>query len=735
MAENKLIISLPNLIEETAEGTFTAARALPGTQNRAHETSGLPILRYLWIWRRNWWKMLAFILASVVATAIISSRIQPMYDSTATVDVDRQMPAGIIGQDAVRPGGNDADQFLATQVKLIQSDSVLRPVAARYKLVDAEQHNAGAAEEQAPREDAPVMLRNLKVTRPPNTYLLSITYRAKDPQLAADVANGISRSYIEHTYNIRYRSSSSLSAFMEKQLEELKAKMEASSGALAQFERELNIINPEEKTSILSARLMQLNTEYTNAQTDRVRKETAYRSVKSGSLEAAQVSTQGESLKKLSERLHEAQQKFADVQTHFGVNHPEYKKAATQVSELRRLLEEARANIAQRVEVEYTEATNREAMLQKTVAQTKMEFDRLNAHSFEYQARKREAEADKKLYEELVRKIKEASINAGFQNSAIRIADAARPAHTPAFPNKKLYLSLAFLFSTLVSLATVVVGDALNHVIRDPELVARSLNTEVIGTVPRTKELRGRAMTQAKPEPAGSFWLVPPANASLNGYDAAIRTLRNSILLADFDQRLRSLMITSSSPSEGKSTIAANLAIAHAQQGRPTLLIDGDLRGPSVHKQFDLSPEFGLTNVLQAQAGWRDVVVNYGGAPALHLLPAGPPSHRAADLLGDALLGILEEARNYYDLVIVDSPPVLGFPEPLHMAKTVDGVIVVAHARQTDRRALGSTLNALARLRVKILGIVVNQVSADNSNGYYHYYNGRKYRKYYQTGA
>ena len=141
-------------------------------------------------------------------------------------------------------------------------------------------------------------------------------------------------SYLAHTYRIRYKATASLSDFMERQLEELKAKMEKSSAAVAQFERELNVINPEEKTSILSARLLELNSEYTKAQADRVKKEAAFNSVQSGTLEAAQVSTQGEALKKLTENLNEAREKFAEVKNHYGSNHPEYKKAQTRVQEL-----------------------------------------------------------------------------------------------------------------------------------------------------------------------------------------------------------------------------------------------------------------------------------------------------------------------------------------------------------------------------------------------------------------
>jgi polysaccharide biosynthesis transport protein len=221
------------------------------------EESKIPLSQYLWILKRYRWRILGFIAAAVISTLIISARLTPIYESTTTIDIDRQTPQGVVGQDATRGAMNDADQFLATQIKLVQSDSVLRPVDQRFHLRELEHQST-----EGPRaEDAPVGLKQLKVARPPNTYLLQISYRSPDPQLAADAANAIAQSYLEHTYNIRLRSSASLSAFMEKQLDELKAKMERSSQALAGFERELNVINPEEKTNILSSRLVQLNVE------------------------------------------------------------------------------------------------------------------------------------------------------------------------------------------------------------------------------------------------------------------------------------------------------------------------------------------------------------------------------------------------------------------------------------------------------------------------------------------
>lgn len=733
---NNLIRPLPPPLEERQ----ARRQALPPEPFHAPnydldvepEEPPVPLSQYLWILRRQLWKILSFVVIAVVATLIVSKRLTPVYESTATVDVDRQMPSGIIGQDANRAVLNDADQFLATQVKLIQSDSVLRPVAEQYKLREKENETLVAQPgNTVPVQDAPVLLKKLSVTRPPNTYLVLIGYRSTDPRLAANVANGVAHSYLNHTYKIRFDSSASLSAFMERQIEELRAKMERSSTALAQFEKELNVINPEEKTSILSSRLLQLNTEYTNAQTDRVRKETAYRSVSTGTLEAAQVSSQGESLKKLTESLAEANQKFTDVKTHYGAGHPEYRKAAAQVGEIERQFQQTKENIGLRVAVEYKDAVNRETMLETAVKDTKAEFDRLNARSFEYQSLKREADGDKKLYEELVTKIKEAGINAGFQNSAIRIADLARPTVKPVFPNLILNLVLAFLFSSLIAVGAAVVGDMLNSTVRDPEQVARTLKTEVVGSLPVVKELRGRIVGSAEPVNVALAVGRSQSGNSLSGYDEAIRTLRNSILLADFDRRLRSIMVTSASPAEGKSTTAAHLVVAHAQQGRRTLLIDGDLRRPSVHRRFDIPNGKGLSNALTGEVSWRSVLVQKSGVPNLDILPAGPPSRRAADLVGTPLMDLIEEAVREYDLVVLDTPPLLGFSEPLQMATAVDGVLVIARAGQTNRKALGSALSTLLRLRANVIGVVLNEIRADAGNGYYYHYYSPKYYKYY----
>src|SRR5207253_568416 len=186
--------------------------------------------------------------------------------------------------------------------------------------------------------------------------------------------------------------------------------------------------------------------------------------------------------RKLSEKVDESEARFSEVKAHYGSNHPEYKKALAAWNESARLLDQAKESIGRRVDVEYRQAVSRETMLRKAVNEQKQEFDRLNSRSLEYQSLKREAEGDRKIYDELVRKIKEASINSSFQNSSIRIADLARPPRAPVFPSIPFNLLLAFVASSLLACAVALGLDMLDGTIRDPEQVMRTLSTVVLGS-------------------------------------------------------------------------------------------------------------------------------------------------------------------------------------------------------------------------------------------------------------
>ncbi len=755
------------LIEGSRLAPFVPAQAYPDFETAQPTISAS---HYFLVIFRQKWRILGFVATCLLVTYLISSRLTPIYEATARINVDRRAPSGVIGQEASQvSAADDGDQFMATQMELIQSDAVLRPVAEHFSLLQREsQLEKLPAEKARQKADAPIFLKQLKVSRPINTYILRISYRSPDPRLASDVANAIAQSYLEHTFEIQVRSSTALSAFMERQLDELKAKMERSGMALAKFEQELNVINPEEKTNILSSRLLQLNTEYTNAQGDRVRKEAAYNAMQGGSMAAAQVSAQGEDLGKVYERLNQAKQHFADISTVYGANHPEYKKAANDLAEVQRQFEEMKHNVAQRIETDYREAVVREQMLQKAVADTKADYDQLNSRSFEYQQLKRDADADKTLYADLERRIREAGINAGFQNSSIRIADLARPPDAPVFPKKMLNLLLAFIISSVLAVCGAILADVLDTTVRDPEQAARALDTSVIGTLPAVREMRrligpmalaasGAAAEGNGKGPSGvglvryghNGDVAAPKESKgtrkhssgsgaygyegISSYEEAIRTLRHSIFLPDFDRSVKSLMLTSAAPGEGKSTATVHLAIAHAEQGKKTLIIDADLRRPSVHKKLNLSGGVGLSNVLLGEMSWKEARIKTEHWPELDVVPAGTVSRRASDLVGSMMVDILDEAAKEYDLILVDAPPLLGFAEAMQVAIAVDGVVVLARAGQTSRKAVGRALATLNRLRANVIGLVLNEVDKNNTHGYYYYYGD--YRKYYAESA
>lgn len=684
------------------------------------------ISHYAWVLWRNRWRLLSLVGFCGVLTLFVSLRMQPVYEATAIVDIDRQGRAGVVGQEALQPGVQDAEQFIATQIALIRSDAVLRPVAERYDLLAHEgQVRSMRARSGVRPQEAPIQLKNLRVTHPPNTYLIRISYRSTDPYLAAAVANEIAQSYLRHVYEIRLRSSQRMTEFMEQQLEQLKAKMERSSRALSEFERELNVINPEEKTTILSARLLELNKQYTEAQAERIRKQSALEALRSGDVDAVALAGYGEDLRALRRRLNEARQELAELRTHLGPNHPQYRKVAAQIEELESQIQAMRTQLARQIELEFRQALTREEMLAQAVTETKQEFDRLNARSFEYQTLKREAESDKALYEELIRKIREAGINASFQNSSIRIADVARPPVEPVAPNIPLNVGLALVLATLFGCGAAIFADMLDSTVRDSEQARRILGVEVLGTLPKVKGWRARPLLGGENVPR-ALLPAPAQTQQAHSFQEAIRTLRNTILLGDLDRRIRSLLITSATPGEGKSTIALHLALAHANQGYRTLLVDGDLRRPTLHRRLNLPGLEGLSTLVGGSRTWKTLIQAVPDVPTLSFLAAGAPSPQVADLVGFSLAELLEQASTEYDLIIVDAPPIGGFAETLQMAALADGVILVTRAGETQRQLVRQAIAMLQRVRATLLGLVLNEVNEQTSE--YHYY----YRHYTQ---
>ena len=306
-------IAIPNeRVDEGANGLERrpiSPRVILSGIEKETPLNGPTLSQYLWVVKRHRWKLLGFVVFSVIATVIVSKRLTPLYESTAVIDIDRQTPAAVLGAESTTAVNSaDVENYLTTQEQIVQSDAVLRPVVEKYHLLTPAMRKLANDKLLSSRlKDAPIKLPALKVTRPLHTFLLLISYRSPDPQLSADVVNEIARSYIRHTYDIRYQAASQMTGYMEKQLEELKAQMERSAAALANLEKDLDVINPEEKTNVFSARLLHLDNDLTAAEVDRAGKEAAYNAVKNGSLPAAEASEQGEQLRDLEAKLNQAE--------------------------------------------------------------------------------------------------------------------------------------------------------------------------------------------------------------------------------------------------------------------------------------------------------------------------------------------------------------------------------------------------------------------------------------------
>ena len=701
------------------------SQGLMGQENSygQQELSGVSLVQLATGLRRHAARILCVALAVALAAFLVSKRMTPMYESTATLEVNPDRTSDLLGPDATHAAWNDSDQMIATQLRVMQEDSVLRPVVQQYNL----------PLETAKDSNAPIVLKRLKVLRPPNTYLIQVSYRSSDSVLAADVANGIAESYLRHVFKSRLADRKSQTSFMEQQLDEVRASMERSAKAVNEFEAKLGVVDAQDKTNIVSARLLQLSTEYTAAQADRIKKQADYMGLRSGTLQAAQESEQGENLKSLSTALEQAEQKFVEVREHYGTKHPEYAKQAAILAGLRSQLEDAKGMVSLRGRVAYEDALSREQILQKELAEEKAGFDKLNATSYQYQALKIEAEGNRKLYDDLERRIKEATINGSFQNSTTHLSDPARPADRAIFPRVGLNVGLAFGFTLILGIVVALLAEMSDDTIRSAAEMQSTFHTEVLGVLPKC-DLPAESFV-----PATEEWLPKPIvqvpktgfsapvfsskrqQAQRALYEEAVRMMWSSFQLATVERGIHSLLITSAMPEEGKTTLTTRLALVHAGHDRRTLLIDADLRRPSAHRYTHVPMCPGLAEAVRGDDTWRAFVVQSSLHSQLDVLPAGALSARSCDDLSQMLPRILAEAECEYDLILVDGPPLLAFADPLHMASAVDGVIVVVCAEKTSRKAIGLMLQTLKRVRANLLGVALNRVSEAGTSTSYSY--------------
>ena len=686
-----------------------------------------PLSFYAGVVRRRWPMIGLLSCMLTVLVVLVCSVAPPIHVGSAMIAIDRQAAPETIGDDRLLSTGDD--QFMATQQKLLQGDTILRPVAERYDLLRRERQfrryyfgHVSAQREQAIR-NAAVHLKHLKVERNPNTYLLTITYSDRNPQVAADVANAIADSYLHNIFETRILEAGRLTSSMERQLIDLKDKMESTHSALMAYQRDLGTADPEQKTSVLVARLQALNSENSLAEADRISKQAVYNEARSGSLPAVQVSSQSIDLSRDVEKLQVARAYLAQVGAVYGDQHPEYQKAAAQLREAQGALDDSRKNAASRIAVDYRQTLVREHLLSVAVAETKRQVDDLTAQSFDYFQLKHEADAAEKVYEDLFAKIKQAGINSALQNNIIRLADSARPSATPVFPNWPLIVAVSMAFFAFCSTLYVVSAELTDVTAREADAVELALGVPVVCALPRVSNMQLRLAL-------GSDGMSLAGNRQRlqdGFFDEGVRHLRGYLMLSVQAHLPKSVLITSALPGEGKSTLALSLAMMNAEQGKRTLLIDADLRQPAIERLVRLDPGAGLPEVLAQTADWHTALRAVPTRPNLFVLGSGLPLPLSLAQLGPQMRGILRNATQEFDLVVIDSPPLLGCAESLELAAAADITVITVRSGHTPMKALGSTIETLHRVNAPIAGVVLNESAIATDATY------KAYARYYTT--
>jgi succinoglycan biosynthesis transport protein ExoP len=669
-----------------------------------------PLTFYAAIVRRHWEMIAVLSIALTALVALACALAPPINVGSALIAIDRQAVPETVGSDQVMTTGDD--QFMATQQGLLQADTILRPVAEHYNLLEREHQLRRylfwhySREKEAAIRNAPIVLKHLKVDRNPNTYLLTITYRDTNPQVAADVANAIADSYLREIFETRTKEAGRLTSSMERQLIDLKQKMESTHNALMVYQRDLGTADPEQKTSVLVARLQALNTENSVAEADRIAKEAVYREAKDGSLPEVEVSAQSNDLSKDVEKLQVAKANLALVGATYGDQHPEYRKAAAQVEEASAALDESRRNVATRIDVDYHQTLVRERMLSAAVAETKQQVDDLTSQSFDYLQLKHEADAAERVYEDLFAKIKQSGINSELQNNIIRLADSARPAAKPIFPNWPLIVGCCMAFFSRACAAYFVSAELTDVTAKEIEPMEEALGVSVVCALPQVTDMHLRlALGSEGMRFAASRWRTMQGGF----FDEGIRHLRGYLMLSTQTHVPKSVLVTSAFPGEGKSTLALSLAMANAEQGKRTLLIDGDLRQPAIERMVRLDPDAGLAAVLAQTIPWRTATRAVSARPNLFVLGSGLPLPMALALIGPQMRGILAQATKEFDLVVLDSPPLLGCAETLELAAATDVTVLAVRSGHTPMKAVGTAVETLRRVNVPIAGIVLNE--------------------------
>jgi succinoglycan biosynthesis transport protein ExoP len=680
----------------------------------------------LWrIVRNRKWTIASFALVVVVMVVTASLLMKPRYDAVGRVLFYHEDEGGVLGFKGANPSlPEDPDDRAAidTQIGILQSDGLASQVIHDLHLDSNPKFFGGKVEPGNEDRLLQAFHENLTISKIRGTRLIQIKFRAKDPQLAADVVNYLTKAYVDRNYRSQLHASTQMSEFLSNQLTELKAKVEESQQKLVDYQNQNGIFGLDDKQNIVTAKLDDLNKELTAAEAERIQKEANYRLAQSSRPELIAKLEPDNLITKLRAQQAELQTQIAQASVQLGPTHPKMRELANQLAATRRSIRTEVRRTAERITDEYKTAEERERMLRSALEAQKQAADKLNANAIQYNLLKRDFETNRKLYEDLLQKQKELGISATLNLSGLRVIDPARPPRLPAEPNILRNFALALLFGIIGGVLLAVGLVKMNEPISTLEQAQILSPLPALGVLPLLEANSGNG---ALALPNGAYGPLTPELVSilepLSPAAESYRALLTSILLSHSTPPTV-IMMTSALPAEGKTTVSINTAIALARSRRRVLLVDADLRRPSIHRAMRLPSDTGLTAVLRESTSLEQAVVRCSDLPNLFILPAGQvrlPDD--TEQLICCFKELLEPWREQFDHVIVDTPPVLPLTDAVRMSVEADSVILVVRSGQIVKDAFLRAQDLLLKVNAHLTGFVLNGADL-NSPDFRHYY-------------
>jgi len=605
-----------------------------------------PLLHYWRILKKRRWIMAATLAIIFALSAIMTLNTTRLYQATSKVAIFPETP-NVLG---FKDGENSSPDYqydvtLETQAAILRSDALAMKVIEAMRL-DQNPTFAGATSAHAedsirvssmqpdPAKTAGLLgafRGGLNVQLISNSRLVQISYTHPDPRLATEIANALVRTFVEENFRTKYESVTQTSVWLSTELADLQMKVQTSEEKLVRYQKDHSILGVDEKQNIVTAKLDELNKELTGAQTDRIQKESNFRLAETGDPAAlTKTSREGTSsmLEKLREKEAELNTQYAQATTQFGPGYPKVAELNNQLKQLRTEIAAEQTRMQNEIHNQYLAAVQRENLLTTAFEQQKREANQLNESAIEYSVLKRDAEANRQLYQDLLQRLKEAGVSAGLRSSNIRVVDVARTPTSPIKPNVPRNLELGLLLGLACGIGLAFVLESLDTSIRNMEQVSAISTLPALGTIPlqlsrnghSRKRLKAVSAEIEKSESPALVTYVRPKSEAAEAY----RALRTSILLSAFGAPPKVILITSALPQEGKTTISANSALVLAQRGSRVLLIDADLRRPGIDKLFGFRSRGGLSSVISGVDKVEDVIVPFTRAPNLWIMPAGP---------------------------------------------------------------------------------------------------------------